>query len=206
MSDSEEKYSHCECSCPIIPWWEFQSCKRCRLLYNCCSSEKNIRKGVICHCNLHVWVDGCCLNNGQPYAQGGIGVWFNDGHELNYSSPLRTDEVHTSQKAELHAAITAVLIIRRIFTNADLPTDECTIHIDSRYVIDVTTNWVYKWRRNGWLTTARKPVGNREVIEELLNLLELCEEEHIRIKFHWIPRELNNKADELAKLGAVMNA
>ncbi|RKO89034.1 hypothetical protein BDK51DRAFT_48254 [Blyttiomyces helicus] len=43
---------------------------------------------IVCHCTLHVWADGCCLNNGAPNARAGTGVWFRGGHEWNEARRL----------------------------------------------------------------------------------------------------------------------
>lgn len=53
-----------------------------------------------------------------------------------------------------------------------IPDRPLLIEADSRYVIDVFTQWLPGWIKNGWRTSGRKPVANREAIEATASLLE----------------------------------
>ncbi|QJC21153.1 ribonuclease H family protein [Arcanobacterium buesumense] len=46
------------------------------------------------------------------------------------------------------------------------------LRVDSKYVIDSMTKWAVGWRKRGWRKADGKPVLNRELIEEILNLYE----------------------------------
>lgn len=43
-----------------------------------------------------------------------------------------------------------------------------TIKSDSTYVIKGLTEWIYGWKRRGWITSSGTPVANRKLWEELL--------------------------------------
>jgi ribonuclease HI len=74
------------------------------------------------------------------------------------------------------------------------------------------TEWFVKWRANGWLNAAKKPVENKDLIEKILNLIDQrrnMSHEYSRInkvEFVWVKGhatdEGNNAADELAVAGA----
>lgn len=81
----------------------------------------------------------------------------------NVSEAL-TGPRQTNQRAELTAILRALELSPR-----DRPV---TIYSDSQYAINCVTTWFQKWRSNGWLNAAKKPVENKDLIEKVLGLLE----------------------------------
>eukprot|EP00954_Amorphochlora_amoebiformis_P004512 350920-Amorphochlora_amoeboformis.AAC.2 len=98
---------------------------------------------------LFVDADGACPKNGRRGALGGIGVYFGPNDPRNASEPL-PGHPQTNQRAELMSLIRAVEILRRQ-GKSTLPV---CLRSDSRYAVSGLTEWVPKWKRNGW-TTAR---------------------------------------------------
>jgi ribonuclease HI len=47
-----------------------------------------------------------------------------------------------------------------------------TLYSDSTYVINGLTKWVYGWQKNGWITSTKTPVENKNQWEHLLKLLK----------------------------------
>ncbi|MEK9135949.1 MAG: RNase H family protein, partial [Bacteroidota bacterium] len=60
--------------------------------------------------------------------------------------------------------------------------------------------WYLAWQKNGWKNAKKKPVENRDLWEQLLELLS----RHI-VRFHKVAGhtgiELNERADHLAQMG-----
>lgn len=58
------------------------------------------------------------------------------------------------------------------------------VHIfsDSEYVVKAVNTWIAGWKRNGWKNSEKKPVKNKEIFEELDNLLSQIhfKIEHVR--------------------------
>ena len=73
-----------------------------------------------------------------------------------------------------------------------------TIHTDSQYLLGgFEKGWLEKWKQNGWRTTSKSEVQNRDLWIRLDELLS----SH-KASFHWVKghaetRE-NNRCDELA--------
>ncbi len=44
---------------------------------------------------------------------------------------------------------------------------EVVLYTDSQYVKNGITTWIKSWKRNGWRTSDKKPVKNKELWEEL---------------------------------------
>ena len=73
------------------------------------------------------------------------------------------------------------------------------IYTDSTYVRDGITKWLVGWKKNGWRTSANKPVKNQDLWQEL----ETLAAQH-SASWHWVRGHAdnahNNRADELAVL------
>jgi len=102
--------------------------------------------------------DGACSGNPGP---GGWGVLlrFEDGSELELGGAA---EQTTNNRMELEAALRLYEALASLPRSPDL-----VIRTDSKYVIDGLGRWLPSWKRKGWITSARKPVLNRDLWEAL---------------------------------------
>ncbi len=137
--------------------------------------------------NVTIYTDGAC--SGNP-GSGGWGALMQFGaheRELKGGEPQTTNN-----RMELFAAIAALEALKR----------PCTVnlHTDSTYLRDGITKWIINWKRNGWKTTAKKPVKN----VDLWQRLEAAIQRH-EIAWHWVKGhagdEGNEAADALARQG-----
>jgi ribonuclease HI len=69
----------------------------------------------------------------------------------------------TNQRAELNAAYRAVQ------SAVDQGHSAVEVKTDSSYTIKAMTEWLGKWKRNGWMTSQSAPVKNKEDIVRLDN-------------------------------------
>ena len=99
----------------------------------------------------------------------------------------------TNNRMELTAAIEALNALGR--------TSAITIVTDSTYVKDGLTKWIHGWKKNGWKTSAKKPVKNQDLWQALD---EACRRHDVTWK--WVKGhagdEGNERADALARQGA----
>jgi ribonuclease HI len=136
---------------------------------------------------VKVFTDGACRGNPGP---GGWGVVMRYGdHEKElYGGEAAT----TNNRMELMAAIQALEALTR----------RCRVDIttDSVYVRSGITEWMAKWKRNGWRTADRKPVKN----QELWQRLDAAAQRH-EVHWHWVRGHTghpeNERADQLANRG-----
>jgi ribonuclease HI len=93
---------------------------------------------------------------------------------------------------ELMAAISALEALTR--------PSSITIITDSAYVKNGVTGWIHGWKRNGWKTSAKKPVKN----VELWQRLDAAQQRH-DVTWEWVKGHAghpeNERADELARAG-----
>ena len=77
---------------------------------------------------------------------------------------------------------------------------EVAIYMDSTYVINGITNWIWGWRRRGWRTTDGTDVLNRELWERLSHLAD--ERDAATIAWHYVRGHTgvsgNERVDEIA--------
>jgi ribonuclease HI len=151
---------------------------------------------------LLVYVDGACMNNGQPNPRGGWAVVYgptnNASGRLEDKGPFGDDSLATSNRAELRAAIAAL----RLRDWAQDGFGSMVIATDSSYVVDGATAWTKGWVRNDWKTQSGRDVKNKDLWELLLGEVERWAAREFQVTLWKIPRELNVAADDLAKAAA----
>ncbi|MEL8055310.1 MAG: ribonuclease HI [Pseudomonadota bacterium] len=138
---------------------------------------------------IDIWTDGACSGNPGPGGWGALLVSGGKRKEL-HGGEAET----TNNRMELSAAIEALTALKK--------PSLVRLHTDSTYVKDGLTKWIHGWKRNGWKTAAKKPVKNKDLWQALDQACQRHEIEWIWVKGH-AGDEGNEKADELARLGAV---
>jgi ribonuclease HI len=132
-----------------------------------------------------IYTDGACSGNPGP---GGWGAVIFDGNN-NQKNISGNEKNTTNNRMELIAAIMA---LKKIKDKSDV-----TIYTDSTYVKKGITEWVIKWKKNGWKNANKKPVKNKDL---WIKLDELCKKNSVVWK--WVKghstNKYNNLADELA--------
>ena len=138
-------------------------------------------------CEVQLFTDGACRGNPGP---GGWGVVLRYGEREKELFGGERDT--TNNRMELTAVIQGLAALKR----------PCTVAVttDSQYVKNGITQWIQNWKRNGWKTSARKPVKN----DDLWRQLDEAVARH-SVSWHWVKghaghRE-NERADALANRG-----
>ncbi|MFD9002529.1 ribonuclease H [Streptomyces sp. NPDC059582] len=85
-------------------------------------------------------------------------------------------------------------------TDPDLPLE---IRMDSQYAMKAVTTWLPGWKRNGWKTSAGKPVANQELVVRIDELLDGRSVEFRYVPAHQVDGDrLNDFADRAASQAA----
>lgn len=133
---------------------------------------------------VEIFTDGACKGNPGPGGWGAILRLGDKERELSGG-----DVETTNNRMEMIAAIEALNALKR----------PCKVILttDSVYLRDGITKWIHGWKKNGWRTSARKPVKNADLWQELEDATARHE-----IVWEWVKghdgHPENERADELA--------
>ena len=135
---------------------------------------------------VEIHTDGSCLGNPGP---GGWAAVLRFGqHRKEISGGFAPT---TNNRMEIIAVLRAL----------ELLTEPCCVDLytDSQYVSKaIRDGWLKGWIARGWITSAKKPVKNRDLWERMAELLE-----RHQVSFHWhkghAGHKENERCDELAR-------
>jgi ribonuclease HI len=141
---------------------------------------------------LFAYTDGACSGNPGPGGWGALLIARNGEETLRERALSGGEAETTNNRMELLAAIMALEALERA--------SAITIVTDSAYVKNGVTSWIHGWKRNGWKTSARKPVKN----EDLWRRIDEAQARH-SVTWEWVKGHAghpeNERADELAREG-----
>ena len=126
---------------------------------------------------INIYTDGACANNQSNQNIGGWGTILEYGETVKtlYGGQMNT----TNNVMEMTAVIEGLKSLKS-------STLKVNVFSDSAYVVNCfNEKWYIKWRMNGWINSAKKPVENKELWMELIELVErISEINFYRVKGH----------------------
>ncbi|HTX72437.1 MAG TPA: ribonuclease HI [Rectinemataceae bacterium] len=135
---------------------------------------------------ITIYTDGGC--SGNPGPGGWAYVYEEEGQEFLGSGG---EAATTNNRMELRAVIEALSFAesrghavgaaRGDASGAASGDATILVLTDSQYVKNGITTWIANWKRNGWRTSDKKAVKNRELWEELDLLVS-----RTRPRFQWV--------------------
>ena len=134
---------------------------------------------------IKIYTDGSCIGNPGKGGWAAIIFMNNEKKILKGSKDLTTNN-----QMELTATIKALEYIST--------KDKIQIYTDSKYVKQGITEWITKWKINGWKTSKKEEVKNKDLWIELYNL-----NKSLNVQWNWVKAHdgdpLNEEVDLLAK-------
>ena len=128
---------------------------------------------------IEIFTDGACRGNPGP---GGWGALLRRGNTEKIIKGFEADT--TNNRMELLAAIEALKALTRP-CEVDLTTD-------SQYVRQGIMTWMANWKANGWKTSQRKAVKNKD----LWQALDAQVSQHT-VRWHWVKGHSGHRENEL---------
>ena len=121
-----------------------------------------------------IYTDGSALGNPGRGGWGAV-IVLPDNHRESKVESKKSKVVElggyesssTNNRMELTAVIESLIFLEK----GDYMFNEIEIHSDSSYVLNGITSWVHSWERNGWITSTKDPVLNRDLWMILLELV-----------------------------------
>ena len=140
---------------------------------------------------VEIYTDGACSGNPGKGGWGAILIYGDIKKEISGA-----EKETTNNRMELTAPIEALKLLKR-------PCD-IKLYSDSAYLINAfKQGWIYNWQLNGWKTSDKKDVKNRELWEEIYKFTQIHKIEWIKVKGH-SDNEYNNLCDKMA-VNAIKN-
>lgn len=134
-----------------------------------------------------IYSDGACSGNPGPGGWGAILIYNGARKEIKGGEALTTNN-----RMELQAATEALGALTR--------SCRVELHTDSQYVRNGITQWIHRWKANGWKTAGKDPVKNADLWQRLDEAAKRHE-----VDWHWVKGHAghveNERADELAREG-----
>lgn len=133
---------------------------------------------------VEIYTDGAC--RGNPGPGGWAALLRSQGVEKMFSG---AEQETTNNQMELMAAIQGLEALKR--------RSSVSLTTDSQYVRQGITQWIHGWKRNGWKTSQKQPVKNKELWQRL----DAAVEQH-QVEWHWVKghsgHEENERVDQAA--------
>ena len=134
---------------------------------------------------ITIYTDGACSGNPGPGGWGAVLIYQNNKKEIWGANKETTNNI-----MEMTAVIEALKLLKY----------KCKVNIysDSAYVVNAfKEDWISGWIKNNWRTAGKKDVKNKELWQELIELVNKHEVTFNKVKGH-SDVELNNRCDFLA--------
>ena len=134
---------------------------------------------------ITIFTDGACSGNPGKGGWGAVLLYQDNEKHLSGSEKLTTNN-----RMELKATIEALKAIKH--------PSKIKLYTDSQYVKNGITEWIINWKKNGWKTTNKQDVKNKDLWQDLDRLSQ-----EKSIDWNWVKghanNQYNNMADELAR-------
>ena len=134
---------------------------------------------------VDIYTDGACSGNPGPGGWAAILIAYGVEKEISGASPATTNN-----RMELTAAIMGLRQLK----------GPCRLNLysDSAYLINAfLQGWLSSWKRNGWKNSAKQPVSNKDLWEELDKMSEIHRITWCKVKGH-SDNAYNNRCDAMA--------
>jgi ribonuclease HI len=129
---------------------------------------------------VEIYTDGACRGNPGPGGWGTL-LRYNQHEKCLKGAELNT----TNNRMELTAAIKGLAAL----------TKPCCVMLttDSQYLRKGITEWIVAWQKSGWKTSAKKPVKNVDLWQQLIEQVT----KH-QISWHWVKGHSGHPENEMA--------
>ena len=128
-----------------------------------------------------IYTDGACSGNPGHGGWGAI-ILNEEKNETRISGDVKST---TNNRMELMAPIMALRKIKKA--------SAIIIYTDSTYLKNGITTWIKNWEKNGWISSGKKPVKNKD----LWVMLNKLSKEKV-IDWKWVKAHAGNKYNEIA--------
>jgi ribonuclease HI len=142
---------------------------------------------------ITIYTDGACCKDKKNQNTGNGGwaaIIFMNGQKI-IKRGYTTDT--TANRMEITAAVRILDFVLGKGIN-----EQITLKTDSQYLRLGITKWINVWKKNGWLTTRKEPVRNKDLWVKLNLLIS-----NLNVRFEWVKSHsgirYNEEVDKVAR-------
>jgi ribonuclease HI len=137
--------------------------------------------------DIHIYTDGGCSGNPGPGGWAYLIIRERETESEILVEKWGAEPETTNNRMELTAALYALEMLAKL----NLVSKEVMVHTDSQYVQKGMTEWIDSWKRNGWRTSDKTPVKNKDLWQRLDMLTP-----QYSIKWKWVKGHFGNRFNE----------
>jgi ribonuclease HI len=131
---------------------------------------------------IEIWTDGGCLGNPGP------GGWAFVARSAGGTVERAGFERETTNN---RMELTAVREALASLAGSAGAASQVVLTTDSQYVQKGITQWIHGWVRNGWKTSGKAPVKNKDLWEALYELSR-----GLTVEWKWVMGHAGNQMNE----------
>lgn len=151
-----------------------------------------------------LYTDGACASNPGPAGWGVIATKLEGKRYEQVCTFGGNAQKSTNNRMELTAALEALKYVVEMKLGLLDESVSAIVVSDSAYVVDsLKQGRVERWARNRWRTKSGNDVKNRDLWEQMLKLLQICEVSLKKLDFTHVKGHSGDTMNELADLVAV---
>ncbi len=137
---------------------------------------------------ITIYTDGACLGNPGKGGWGAVLLYKEHCKKISGSA-----KETTNNRMEMQAVIEALRALKK--------PSQVIVYTDSKYVQNGISDWINSWKKYGWKNSAKKPIKNVDLWQDL----DLEAAKH-QVEWRWVKGhngdKYNEMADELACVAA----
>lgn len=147
--------------------------------------------------NVIIHTDGACKGNPGKGGWGAIIIMDNEEVILSGSNSNTTNN-----QMELLAMSNALEYITNKVVSNGLKPKTLKLYSDSKYVVEGSNKWIFKWSKNNWTLSSGAVVKNVEIWLSIFKNVTILKKRKVRYSISWVKGhngdELNERVDKIA--------
>ena len=118
--------------------------------------------------NITIFTDGSSRGNPGPGGYGFIAIYPDSKGIMHVDEGGGREDLTTNNRMEMKAVTEAFRLFDGYYDKAAAVDISYTVYLDSSYVLNGITKWVFGWQKNGWITSTKDLVSNVDIWKEMM--------------------------------------
>lgn len=158
---------------------------------------------------IELYTDGSSLGNPGPSGLGYIIKYWETSKEdeMPISKEIEGSQgfrLSTNNRMEIMAGLYGIRAVIKNIKEGVIESGIISLISDSSYFCDaINKRWIDRWPQNGWMTASQFPVKNKDLWEQVIEIMKQLQEMNVIINISHVLGHNGNKYNEIADKLAV---